>query len=84
MHAYVQNYLPLPVIELFTRNTEVHDHITRQNVNPHVQIRHTSIAAKSIVHYGPMIWSKLPMEIKGIEMKNTFVKKYKKHILDNY
>ena len=84
MHAYVQNELPTPIIELFTRNTEVHDHNTRQNVNPHVQTRHTSIAAKSIVHYGPRIWSKLPIEYKNITLKSSFVKKYKKHMLEKY
>ena len=84
MHAYIQKDLPSPIIQLFTRNTEIHDHNTRQNVNPHVQIRHTSSAAKSIVHCGPMLWSKLPNNLKTTCSKKAFIKRYKKHILTNY
>ena len=84
MHAYIQKDLPSPIIQLFTRNTEIHDHNTRQNVNPHVQIRHTSSAAKSIVHCGPMLWSKLPNNLKITCSRKAFIKRFKKHILTNY
>ena len=84
MYAYMQNGLPLPLIEQFTRNTEIHGHNTRQNRNPHVQMRQTSLAAKSIVHYGPLIWSKLPNEIKNVTLKSTFVRKCKKYKLELY
>ena len=84
MYAYMQNDLPLPLIEQFTRNTEIHGHNTRQNRNPHVQMRQTSLAAKSIVHYGPLIWSKLPNEIKNVTLKSTFVRKCKKYMLELY
>ena len=34
MYAYImQNDLPLPLFEQFTRNTEIHGHNTRQNLN---------------------------------------------------
>ena len=84
MHAYMQNDLPTRIFELFIRNTEVHNHNNRQNENPHVQTRHTSIAAKSIVHYGPMILSKLPIELRNITLKSTFAKKYKIYMLEKY
>jgi hypothetical protein len=84
MYGYMHNDLPLPIIEQFTRNTEIHGHNTRQILNPHVQMRQSSLAAKSIVHYGPLIWSKLPNEIKSVALKSTFVKKCKKYMLERY
>ena len=84
MHSYMQNDLPSPIIELFTRNTEIHSYSTRQKLNPHIQTRKTSKAAKSLLHYGPLVWSNLPNQIKTVTVKNTFVKKCKKYMLERY
>ena len=67
----------------FASNLAVHQHNTRQVLDPHFTIIHNYIAEKSIIHRGPRIWSDNPQPIKECVNKIGFIKLLKRHFLTN-
>ena len=61
----------------------VHQHNTRQVLDPHFTIIFNSIAEKSIIHRGPRICSNIPQPIKECANKKSFNKLLKRHFLMN-
>ena len=83
MHDFTRRKLPTPLLNFFSSNLTVHQHNTRQVLDPHFSIIYNSIAEKSILHRGPRIWSNIPQPIKECETKNSFKKLLKRHFLTN-
>ena len=84
MYSLINRTLPEPISTLITSNSMIHTHNTRNRYNPHINIRRTNIAAKSLRHKGPITWYKLPNEIKAAKTMNAFSKRIKKNIIYNY
>ena len=55
MHDFTGRKLPIPLLNFFSSNLAVHQHNTRQVLDPHFTIIFNSIAEKSIIHRGPRI-----------------------------
>ena len=83
MHDFTRRKLPTPFLNFFSSNLTVHQHNTRQVLDPHFSIIYNSIADKSILHRGPRIWSNIPQPIKECETKNSLKKLLKRHFLTN-
>ena len=83
MHDFTRRKLPIPLLNFFSSNLTVHQHNTRQVLDPHFTIIFNSIAEKSIIHRGPRIWSNIPQPIKECANKNSFNKLLKRHFLMN-
>ena len=81
MHDYTRRTLPTPLLNFFSSNLNVHQHNTRQVLDPHFSIIYNSIAEKSIIHRGPRIWSNVPQVIKECVNKNSFNKLLKRHFV---
>ena len=64
MFALNKGTLPKPLINTITLNSTVHTHNTRNLNNPHIQSRRTNMAGRSIRHKGPVVWYKIPDDIK--------------------
>ena len=64
MYSYTKGSLPTPLMDMFITNTDIHLHNTRNVNNPHIQSRRTKIAQKSLRHMGPIIWYKIPNDIR--------------------
>ena len=63
MYSYTKGSLPTPLyMDMFITNTDIHLHNTRNVNNPHIQSRRT----KSLRHMGPIIWYKIPNDIREI------------------
>lgn len=76
--------LPVCISNIFMSNNYVHTHETRNQFNPHHVSRRTALASKSIRHTGPIIWYKLPHDIKDSMTKNSFTSKCKKLFMKTY
>ena len=81
MYNYSHKMLPEQLQTLFDSNDLIHEYSTRQATNPHIVSYHYKILYSSFLHQAPMIWSKVPFEIKNSPSKNSFGKKMKKHLL---
>ena len=73
--------LPTAIGEMFTFNTAVHTHFTRQHRNPHTQQRNSAKASKNICYIGPEIWNSLPLNLQNSGTPTSFIKKLKVHLI---
>ena len=74
---HTNNLLPQPVASLFTLNSEMHHHNTRQRHNLHVTINKLSFSFRS---QGPKIWNSIPLFLRD-SMKSF---NYKRILKDYY
>ena len=81
MHDYTRRTRPTPLLNFFSSNPTVHQHNTRQVLDPHFSIIYNYIADKYIIHRGPRIWSNIPQVIKECVNKNSFTKLLKRHFV---
>ncbi len=84
MHLYRTGNTPKPIVELFTRNEEIHQYNTRHKQDPRAHKWNTAIAKRGFVSQGSNLWSKVHAEYKEIVSTNTFLKRYKKSLLTKY
>ena len=83
MYKYSKNALPLPLLDIFTRNRNVHQYHTRHHNDPHIFHRGTNKVIRSFIHKGPNIWASLPNNIKGSISLAAFKSKLKYHIANS-
>ena len=78
MHLYRTGNTPKPIVELFTRNEEIHQYNTRHKQDPRAHKWKNAIAKRGFVSQGSDLWSKVHAEYKEIVSTKTFLKRYKK------
>ncbi len=78
MFSYKEGNFPKPLMNMFTNNSCVHRHATRNRNKPHVCMRKTSIISRNIRHLGPKLWYDLPTDITESKSSNIFKYKLKK------
>ena len=76
--------LPLALSKFFSRNEMVHQHGTRNVINPHFEHRRTQKAQKALKYIGPSLWYQAPLHIREVRNVNSFTKKLKSFILNKY
>ena len=85
MFSASKGILPSPLICMITNTSEIHTHDdTRNKNNPHVNIRRTNIAAKTIRHNGPQIWNNISDDIKQRKTTKSFMHAMKTNIIYGY
>lgn len=84
MFALDKGTLPIPLMNTITPNNIVHNHNTRNLNNPHIQPRRTNIAGRCIRHNGPVVWYKIPIDIKEARTIKSFTYKLKKRYIHCY
>ncbi len=84
MYDYTTSKLPPPLLELFTPNTQIHQHNTRNRFNPHITARETNFMAKTFLHQGPKVWSELPPHTKNARTLKSFNYRFKRILLNEY
>ena len=53
MYMNSKNEIPSPLIELFTRNTDIHNYNTRHSKDVHIQSRKSNQTSRSFLHQSP-------------------------------
>ncbi len=84
MFSNKEGNLPKPLMNMYTNNSSVHRHATRNRNKPHVCVRKTSFISKNIRHLGPKVWYDLPTDITESKSSNCFKYKLKKHMINGY
>jgi hypothetical protein len=72
--------IPKVISNWFTRGSDIHFHNTRHKNNFFIK---SNLNPKSILFYGPSLWSKLPPDLQNNSNINSFLKFYKKLLLSN-
>ena len=81
MYKHKMDKLPITVSNLFSTNSTVHTHNTRQMHKYHVIAAKTNKTKFGIKYRGPSIWNKLPDELLCIHNIKLFKRKCKQLVL---
>ena len=73
--------LPTVFQNLFTLNSNVHDHKTRHSSKLHVISHRTKSHVYSIQMYGVRLWNMLSKDITDVPSVSIFKSKCKKHLI---
>ena len=84
MYKFKIDHLPKPLADIFTKNTDIHDHNTRHKHDAHVVQRQSKFASQSILHAGPHCWNSIPDSNKQKHSYTSFVVNLKKYYLSKY
>jgi len=75
--VYDKKSVPEVIANLFNSNSNIHDHNTRSKYDPHLT---ANLSSKSLSFYGPSMWGKLPLKLRGIPNLNSFLSQYKSYL----
>ena len=75
--------LPHAFIEMFTKNSSIHNYPTRQSNRFHLPLTRTLLAHKTVSFYGPQYWNSLSRDIISSPSLNCFKSKLKKTFPSN-
>ena len=84
MYKYYNLQLPEQLLNIFTRNTDVHTHNTRHNRGPHTISRRSNVMSRSFLCKGPDLWNNLPANLKEATSINAFKRQSKTIYLHHY
>ena len=63
MYKYSKDLVPLPIVELFTRNYELYNHYTRQSQSLHTAVGRNEATYKTFTFHGIRIWNYVSTKI---------------------
>ena len=63
MNKYSKDLVPLPIVELFTRNYEFHNHFTRQRLSLHTAVGRNIAIYKTLTFHSIRIWNDISTKI---------------------
>ena len=84
MFKYNKELLPPVFSNFFSYNKNIHSYPTRSRNDIHLNNPKNLLAHKSLRHHGPEIWNSLPVDIKSEILLNTFKKRVKGLLLNQY
>lgn len=84
MYDCISLNLPSPLLNLFTPNTNIHNHVTRNRNNPHTTARRSQLVSKSFLHQSPKLWAQFPLYIKHRKTVKSFTYCLKLMYTQNY
>jgi hypothetical protein len=82
VYKAIHGLLPERFSNLFTKNSEIHEHDTRQKSKLHVVTHRLYIRGHSIQIYGTSLWNSLSQTIVDSPSLHIFKKVYKKFLLN--
>ena len=81
MYLYSHGELPQPLQNIFSLNSDIHSHNTRNKNAPHITERHSKTICKSFIHAAPQTWYNMPVKIKTLRTTKSFSGKFKQELL---
>ena len=84
MYKHKNNALPPKIQKMFTRNTDVYKHNTRQIQATHINHRRLKCVSDSFICAGPRSWLNLPTQIKECRTEQSFKTNLKKLFIAQY
>ena len=84
MHKMYRKALPDPLNYILVLNSQIHDHFTRNRINPRRPLLKSSKASRGIYYNSSILWCNLDPEFKDIPEYSVFSRKLKKHFLHQY
>ena len=80
MHKFYfdKNNLPYAISEMFVVTSDIHNYNTRSRYNPHIP---SNLSPRSFSFIGPVLWSKLSVNIRECRFIKSFVKMCKSYFL---
>ena len=84
VYKYNAENLPSIFDQMFSVNSMIHNHNTRQTKNIHSLNPINKLGESLTRHQGTVLWNSLPQELRQAETIKSFSKKFKKYILQNY
>ncbi len=72
MYMSLNNQLPVCLSNIYRVNNDIHNHNTRQRLEPHRMKQRTTLAANSFISKGPSLWHELPNNLKTSENIKIF------------
>ena len=82
MYRYSVWKLPLPLQEIFQTHSDIHEHNTRNKLNPIFNAYVGNLTENSFVTRGPRIWKEIPENNKNCDTIKEFTKKSKNWIMN--
>ena len=82
MLKYSKDLVPLPIVELFTRNHEFHNHYTRQSQSLHTEVGRNEAIYKTFTFHGIRIWNYISTKT-SVDVSNTSFKNSSKLLIQN-
>ena len=77
--------LPMPLMDIYNRNSVSHNYLTRNRNNPRSIGAKTSVVRNSFLGLGPLKWDELKnTELSKCNSLSYFVNQYKKRTLNLY
>lgn len=76
--------LPEPLMKMIIPNATIHQYLTRNRNNPHIERRRTYKASVAFKHKGPTYWYNIPAQIRECKTIKSFVKSYRTNMLLSY
>ena len=82
MYMNSKNEIPSPLIELFTRNTDIHNYNTRHRKDVHIQSRKSGLTSRSFLQ-SPKLWLTIPEVVQNAKSLASTISQGKKYFYDN-
>ena len=76
---YDNIHVPVSISRLFIPRSSMHSHNTRHS---NTFFLNSNCNPKSIMFYGPSMWSKLPSHLQSVSSINVFLRNYKHYLFD--
>ena len=84
MYEFLKNNLPTPIMNIFTVNSDIHGHNTRQLNDVHLPKVKTDIVKGSYLCKAPVYWSQLSNNVKSSKTNNIFKRHLTNNLLSQY
>ena len=84
MYQLAANQLPNIFLQMFTKNSSIHNYPTRQREAYHLPRTRTIFAQKTIFFTGPRYWNDLPAQTKNSSSLFAFKRRLKQLLLYSY
>ncbi len=84
LYRFSKKVLTKPLQKLFTTHSSLHNYNTRNRNNPCIPLNKSTSSIISIIQKGPIIWHKVPNELKKSRTISIFKYKYKKYLISKY
>jgi hypothetical protein len=84
MYQHLNMTLPVPLLNKYTLNRDIHAHNTRQSNKLHKLSRRTTLVANSFINRGLDYWNALPIDVRLCHTQKFFNKRLKLYLTTAY
>ena len=84
VYDFVIYNLPPPLMDIYTRNSEIHHHDTRHNIDIHLPKINFEIVRRNFIYKGPDLCINFDPSIKYSNIRTSFKIKLRRKLLSTY